>query len=83
MKQSKKRRSKHTKRGGGCGVLNPNKYFSDNQSNCLKNKDKWNALGIKVKGQEIYCGQKQVAYTNFPSNADCVGDIVEVNGWKE
>lgn len=85
----KQRRTKKT-RGRGlfgpnqCGKLNPNKTYSDNRRNCLRNKDKWAAAGVKdngidkkEKGYPITCKRHQVEDINFPSNPECVNDIIE------
>jgi hypothetical protein len=76
LKKSLKKR-KSRKRGGGCGVLNPNKTYSDNRRNCLKNKNAWNAANIKVYTSPITCKRAQVQDTNFPSDPTCTGDIMD------
>jgi hypothetical protein len=77
IKKSKKSR-KQNKRGGGCGVLNPRKTYSDNRRNCLRNKAAWGARGVKVNGvYPITCKRDQLEYTNFPSNVECTGDIMD------
>lgn len=72
-----------------CGVLNEGKSLADNIRNCKKNKDKWNNLpfgtrkgatrgeGAYVYAGEINCDNESPEYTNYPSNPECINDIIQ------
>jgi len=75
-----------------CGFsnLNYDKSFSSNMRNCKKNKDIWNKIPlVKRKYEELFdgsifpgtitCDPHQVEFINFPSNPECVDDIIEYN----
>jgi len=82
-KQIKK--NKKTKKGGWfyglnsskCGVMNPNKTYSDNRRNCLRNKDKWNGDGVRLGIYPITCDRHQVEDTNFPGDVECGLNLIK------
>jgi hypothetical protein len=71
-----------------CGDLNYDKSLADNIRNCKKNKDKWENLppGTR-KGKQlnessyiyagrIKCDDGSPEYINYPSNPECINDII-------
>jgi len=55
--------------------MNPNKTYTDNRNNCLKNKDVLESV-FKTKFQaNLRCNRGQVGTINFPGDPKCTDDV--------